>query len=314
MAAGELSPGRRPRLHLRGVPVLTYHGVAAVAARTSNRRADKYLLAEAIFREQLALLAREGFRPALLGELWTRPGSLPDAGSRAILTFDDGLVSQYEVAYPALAERGMRADFFVNTATIGQPGFLSSREIAEMQAGGMSFQSHGHDHVVLLGLSDQSLDRQLRDSKRRLEDRLGTAVDFFAAPYGFVSRRIILAARRAGYRAVCTSREWLARPGSPVVSRIAVHSWTTPADLLGLLRGRPLPYARRLARAALVYLPQRALLRLQPARLGVQVLERPHDDAPAELLLEGLQHHELLAVEHVRDARVHVHEEALLAE
>ena len=36
---------------------------------------------------------------------------------------------------------GARAEFFINTATIGQPGYLTWGQVAEMHRAGMSFQS-----------------------------------------------------------------------------------------------------------------------------------------------------------------------------
>ena len=157
---------------------------------------------------------------------------------------------------------------------MGRPGFLDWPQITEMQRAGLSFQSHSHDHVALLGLPAVALERQLRDSKRLLEDRLGTPVDFLAAPYGLLNRRVVRAAREAGYSAVCTSWSWPARPGATTLGRLAVHDRTTPEEFSQLLEGRPATLGRRMARALLAHVPKRMLLRLQPARLGVQVLER----------------------------------------
>ena len=57
---------------------------------------------------------------ALLDDLKDRAvGPVPKLPA-VILTFDDGLVTDYEIAFPLLAEFGQRAVFFLNTATIGQ--------------------------------------------------------------------------------------------------------------------------------------------------------------------------------------------------
>jgi peptidoglycan/xylan/chitin deacetylase (PgdA/CDA1 family) len=273
MAARELTTRRRPTLGLRGVPVLMYHGLLSTGEHAHDGRDAKYWLPEELFRGHLALLAREGRHPTSLRDLWDGAESPQDPASVVALTFDDGRASDYEVAYPALTEAGARADFFVNTATVGQPGFLTWPQISEMQRAGLTFQSHSHDHVALLWLPPPQLERQIHDSKRMLEDRVGSPVDFLAVPYGLVNRRVTEMARRVGYRAVCNSLSWLARPGSSRVHRIAVYGDTSPSALTRLLRGHGLAFAGRVARATAVYFPKRVLLRVQPARLGVRILE-----------------------------------------
>jgi peptidoglycan/xylan/chitin deacetylase (PgdA/CDA1 family) len=233
----------------------------------------RYLIPGSEFRDHLAMVAGEGFRAALLSELWTAPRSTPATRPAAVITFDDGRTSDYAVAYPTLAAAGARAEFFVNTATIGQPGYLDWSQVMEMHRAGLSFQSHSRDHVVLLGLSVTALQRQLGDSKRLLEDRLGAPVDFLAAPYGLMNRRVVQTALQIGYRAVCNSWDWTARPGAPTVNRVTMYRITSRRDFLRLLLGNPLPYTRRLTRNALVYAPKRLRLWVGYRRPGVQVLE-----------------------------------------
>jgi peptidoglycan/xylan/chitin deacetylase (PgdA/CDA1 family) len=258
MATGELS-----------FPVLMYHGLLRPGERAAGERDTKYWLPAEAFRADLARLAAEGRRARRLADLW----SGTDVPGGVAVTFDDGRESDYEVAFPALADAGAEADFFVNTATVDTPGYLSWSRIREMHRAGLSFQSHSHDHIALLWLPAAALEHQLRHSKEMLEDRLGRAVDFLAVPYGLLNRRVREAAWRVGYRAVCNSLSWLSRPGSRRINRIAIHRGTSPDALAALLRGSPLPFAARGARAAAAYLPKRVLLRLRPARLGVRVLE-----------------------------------------
>jgi peptidoglycan/xylan/chitin deacetylase (PgdA/CDA1 family) len=162
------------------------------------------------------------------------------------------------------------AEFFVNTATIGQPGYLSWGQVVEMRHAGMSFQSHAHDHVVLPGLPPRLLERQLQTSKQRLEDRLDTGVDFLAAPYGLFDRRVVAAAREVGYRAVCTSLPWPTRPFATTINRVAVYRDTTEQRLAAILRRQVSGYVPSLARAVLMYLPKRVLLKIGRHHLGAQ--------------------------------------------
>ncbi len=275
MAAGQLGPAISDRSWsgLRGVPVLLYHGVARTEEKSFGARERKYCVSLPQFQQQLSLI-RQAARPvALLRELWHSPASVAGEKSPVVLTFDDGRSSDYEVTFPALLEAGMRGDFFVNTATVGQPGHLDWRQIAEMQHLGMAFHSHSHDHVDLSRLSERGLRSQLGESKRRLEDRLGRPVEFLAVPYGLVNRRVVRVARHLGYRAVCTSWSWPAQSGAVRVGRVAIHRHTGAREFCALLAGDPLCYAIRAARSALLYVPKQLLLLCRPAQLGVRVLE-----------------------------------------
>lgn len=261
-----------PTSPLGGVPVLLYQGMAgSVAPRESPVRPDKYRVAAADFRAQLADIKRIGYDAARLDEVW---GRAPDGrvGRKLALTFDDGRAEDYEVTFPALLEAGMPGEFFVNTATVGQDGFLSWAQIAEMHRAGMSFQSHGHEHAALTRLPINRLRWQLGESKRRIEDRLGAVVHFLAVPYGLVSRSIVDVAGQVGYRAVCTSRSWPARPGKLTVPRVTVYRHTSLDEFRRLLAGDVAFYVARAVRAALAYVPKHLILRVRPSMLGVRVL------------------------------------------
>jgi len=272
MAAGELTMARSAAQSVRGVPIFMYHDLTASREAPPRGGDARYCMPVATFREHLAIIKAKGFRATLLRALWDardRAGTHCPVG----LTFDDGSVSNFTHAYPALVEAEASADFFVNTATVGRPGFLSWAQIAEMQRGGCAFHSHSHDHVALVALGQVALERQLRDSKRLLEDRLGARVDFLAAPYGLLNSRVVRTALQVGYRAVCTSWSWPARPGGRTVSRIAVYPDTAAREFVRLVQGRRLPFLRRMPRALLTHIPKRVLLRLRPGWLGVQTAE-----------------------------------------
>jgi len=244
------SPGKAPRpigLNLPGVPIFNYHGLADTFSHQTSQAAQRYWLSPTTFRSHLAHIRDQGFQTALLGELKDRTSKMP----AVILTFDDGLASDYEIAFPLLEEMGMRAIFFLNTTTIGQAGYLDWTQIEEMRRHGMSIQSHSHRHVDLTVLPALELDAELTESKRRLEDRLGSEVDFLAAPHGLLDRRVVRRALALEYRAVCSTRCWPASPDSTVLTRITLHREVQTEEFNGFLTGNLWPYARRLSRGLL---------------------------------------------------------------
>jgi peptidoglycan/xylan/chitin deacetylase (PgdA/CDA1 family) len=106
--------------------------------------------------------------------------------------------------------------------------------------GTLTIGSHGHSHHRLAGLDEASQRRELTESKRILESRLGRKVAALAYPYGwpgsYTARTKFLAAE-AGYRLAFASLEGVNRPDSldPYdIRRLGVGSGDSPA----LLRAR----------------------------------------------------------------------------
>ena len=270
MATGQLI---RSWLRLGGAPVFLYHGLTLSSTPECSVRERKYWVSAAQFRDHLACISREDHQVVLLRELWDSTNGPKQQNLPVAMTFDDGNYSDYEIAFPLLVEAGKRTDFFVNTATVGRKGFLSWQQINEMLRSGMSFQSHSHEHVYLSRLTSREKERQLRLSKQILEARLGREVEFVAVPYGDLSAEVVEVAKQVGYRAVCTSWSWPARPGAPLVNRAVVYSYTNPRVYEGLLAARPTGYAVRAARGAVMCLPKRILLRFLRPQAAATVVE-----------------------------------------
>ena len=262
MAASPIA-GLRPSVP--GLPVLLYHGIG-----TGDPKArDKYCLPVCNFRAQLETLWSQRFcalHPQAIAD--------PLRHDRAVvLSFDDGLESDYRAAFPLLVENGFSATFFVNTAEVGNPGRLGWSEMREMQQAGMSFQSHGHRHVDYSRLGPRSAAGQLRLSRETLEQNLGRRVDCFSAPYGLLTRRLIRAAHEAGFQFIFSSRSWPARPGQASAGRFAIYQRTTLDEFRSLIGCAMLPLVRRSLREAALLIPKRLVLRVRPQWLGVAVLQ-----------------------------------------
>jgi peptidoglycan/xylan/chitin deacetylase (PgdA/CDA1 family) len=253
---------------LGGTPVLLYHAVGETALPPRDRR---YQVPLALFEAHLEALAASGRRAVSLSDLWDGAGERARA---AAITVDDGRESDYHLMLPRLLARQWPADFFVNPGTLGRPGYLTWAQLREMAAAGMGVQSHGYDHATFWGLDRAALRRQIGDSRRALEDATGRRVLFLAAPFGHVTDTAVDVALEEGYRAVCTSWSWPARPGRRTLGRVALYDTTSAADLARVLEGRVLPYAARALRAAVVYPPKRLVVALQPSRLGAAVEHR----------------------------------------
>jgi len=258
----------QPWLRLAGTPVLTYHGLASPDKIGAGRLGNRFWVSRLQFENQLSEIRRAGVAIKLLRTLRPSDSTREDNRPAVVLTFDDGRVSDYEVAFPVLAQAQARAEFFLNTANVGKPGFLNWQQVNEMRRAGMSFQSHGHHHVDLCSLPLSELARQLRDSKRILEEHLQCSVDFLAVPYGQFNSRLISEARATGYRAVCTSRCWPARPAADSINRVPIYGYTNIFEFRGLLACSPLSYGKRAIPYAMKYVPKHLLMRVWPEKVA----------------------------------------------
>jgi peptidoglycan/xylan/chitin deacetylase (PgdA/CDA1 family) len=162
-----------------------------------------------------------------------------DGRGGAILTFDDGHESNHRLVWPALAEIGGRADFFVNPAQVGTAGFATWPALREMADGGMSIQSHGLDHThYLTDLSPACLRDELRRAKLDIEDHTGHPVTLLSPPGGRRPRGLQQIAAELGYRHILDSRPaTVRRRPRTTLGRFAVTSKLDTPTLESWLRG-----------------------------------------------------------------------------
>jgi len=184
----------------RRLPVLMYHGLHA-NAQAHGVFDPVYSVEPRCFEQQLDWLLRQGYRTLRLREIDT-----PAATDKAVvITFDDGDVSNREIALPLLLERGMTAEFFVTSDFVGLPGRLSTDDVRALASAGMGVQSHGATHRYLSELTLPELEAELRRSRQLLESITGCSVDALALPGGRGGERERLTALRLGYQRVLNS-------------------------------------------------------------------------------------------------------------
>jgi len=121
------------------------------------------------------------------------------------ITFDDGNLSDHDIALPALVNHGVQARFFVLTGRIGTPGSLDAAHLRALSEAGMMIGSHGVDHTAWPTLSDTDLKHELQTSRARLEDICGHAITEAGIPFGRYDARVLRALRAAGYTAAWSS-------------------------------------------------------------------------------------------------------------
>lgn len=140
----------------------------------------------------------------------------------AIITFDDGWKSQYEVGWPILKKYGYPVTLFIYTEGVkgmkyGGGAAMSWEMLAEMRDAGVDIQAHSATHQDLRKSFDkvqkkklnpdeyqQFLNREVIESKQLLESKLGIRVNCFAVPFGYINDQVREFIKKAGYEAVFT--------------------------------------------------------------------------------------------------------------
>jgi peptidoglycan/xylan/chitin deacetylase (PgdA/CDA1 family) len=165
------------------------------------------------FERQLSSLLRRQFRPVAAADLFNGP-------KRGMhVTFDDAY-ADIGGALRVLERLGIPATVFVSTSfaeegrplgvpelaaeAAARPERLATMTWAHLRAAaerGFTVGSHTVSHPHLTSLSDAELDRELTDSRARIEDELGRPCTLLAYPYGEHDARVQAAVLRSGYEA-----------------------------------------------------------------------------------------------------------------
>jgi peptidoglycan/xylan/chitin deacetylase (PgdA/CDA1 family) len=164
--------------------------------------------------------------------------------SRFRLSFDDGNVSDHDIALSRLVARGLKADFFILSGRIGQPGSLDAAQIKALQAAGMTIGSHGIAHRNWATLNPVELAAELAQSRAVLETLCGQPVTTAGIPFGGYDAKVLAALRQAGYESAGSSdRGWM-NPQAFLRPRTSVTRSMNEAAVTALLDGHLAPMVR----------------------------------------------------------------------
>jgi peptidoglycan/xylan/chitin deacetylase (PgdA/CDA1 family) len=168
------------------------------------------------------------------------------------ITFDDGNISDLEIALPRLLERGLRAEFFVLPGLFGEPGWLDAAGVRELHRAGMLIGSHGWAHRDWRRIDATQARQEFVDAHRVLTELIGRQVSRVAIPFGSYDRRVLARIRAASVTRVYTSDGGRARPASWLQARNSLRHDIGPDWTRQVLDGRPAlaVRARRLAARA----------------------------------------------------------------
>ncbi|MFI5252985.1 MAG: polysaccharide deacetylase family protein [Bacteroidota bacterium] len=196
------------------------------------------------FQRQMALLRTWGFTPITFRDYHLFLEARRDLPKKPILiTFDDGYLDTYEVAFPVLREFDYKAVIFVlgdhaiktnywdRNRNMPEVPLMTEQQIVEIHEAGLEIGSHSLTHPTLTELPGDQLSEQVCRSRILLEILLDTPVHSFSYPFGMLNEKVKEAVKNAAYRFACAVGSGPPGFGDDLyeIRRITIPSRTTTA-------------------------------------------------------------------------------------
>ena len=202
------------------VIALCYHNI------DDSGKMKALTISTAEFEKEMQAVKDNGFSVISMKDFlaWRR-GEKDIPAKSALISIDDGWVSAYQNAWPILKKRNYPFTLFIYINYVGTGGkSMSWDQLEEMRDAGVDIESHTYSHsslkspgalvdrkaaegirkdVAALGV-DGWLRKEIVESKKVLENKLGIKVSAFAYPFGKYTPKAQELVKEAGYEAAFT--------------------------------------------------------------------------------------------------------------
>jgi peptidoglycan/xylan/chitin deacetylase (PgdA/CDA1 family) len=185
---------------------INYHEISAGVAF------HRYAVSRRLFQAHIDALVDQGFSFVTLAGLLQPPAD--ERPRQCAITFDDGRLGAYERGAGILREHGIKATFFICPDWLEEKpqiraesysDFMTWDHVTELAAEGHLIGSHGKGHLPFFEMASGPVAREISDSKRLIEQRLGTVCEHFASPWGQINRVVMNLVRDAGYKTLSST-------------------------------------------------------------------------------------------------------------
>ncbi len=176
--------GRKVNWNEKPRIILAYHGIAPQHPACVSPQ---------IFKEHMVHLREKYDIVPLDGILEESNGN---ERPMVAITFDDAYTNLLEYAVPVLKDYKIPAIIYAPTNYLGKKNewdsiysipllqIMSAKDLRMLHNEGFGIGSHTHNHIRLRSQDHTTLQREIGDSKKMLEDITGNTVTSFAYPYG----------------------------------------------------------------------------------------------------------------------------------
>lgn len=170
------------------IPVLLYHGVL-----DNTWGAATLFVKPSEFAKQMAYLKDNNYTPIFVSEIdYAYAFEKP-----IIITFDDAYVDVYTNAFPILQTYNFKANIFVITGSIGNNLYMNEEMIKDVDKSNLiEIGSHTISHYKLAEKDEQTIEKELKESKEALEKILNKEINTIAYPSGSFNSTVIKIAQK----------------------------------------------------------------------------------------------------------------------
>lgn len=188
--------GNRPSLG--NIVLLSYHGIKE---KLESNKPWQLVRLKEDFENDMKAIKESGVSVKSYNEvIKSLKNGNPITEPTIIIQFDDGLLSDYQFAYPILKKFNLKATFFVTPGRADGPvhNYMSWSQIQEIYhykniSGVRLFEigGHGQTHTRLSKRTNENyehwlsrLEFELEQPQREIEEHLGYKINLFALPFG----------------------------------------------------------------------------------------------------------------------------------
>ena len=162
------------------------------------------------FKAQIDLLSRLGFSFSTIRDK-------DEVENPILITFDDGYTCVREHAEPVLRAHGGVGTVFAITDYVGKMNswdyfpkdkqilHMDWTQLRELSDQGWEIGSHGKSHRRMIHMRTRELRKELRDSKKQLEQKLGVEIITFCPPFNAWNSELLYEVEQAGYTRMAIS-------------------------------------------------------------------------------------------------------------
>ena len=227
------------------LPILLYHNITS---EDGNYDPDVHI-SQKNFKEQIDYLKENNYSTITFRDYYdyrTTGKELPK--KPIIITFDDGYRSNYDIAYPYLKEKGMKATIFTVTHSAYIPKTFSYdhfnwAEAKEMvKSGVIDIESHSAGHLIHIYLSYNACLYQARRSFFDIYKNTGKRPFTYAYPTGAFTAESQMIVKDAGFVVQCSVQGKLNDDMTPLneLRRLNIRGDVTLEEFKNLIENSPL--------------------------------------------------------------------------
>lgn len=173
------------------IPFLMYHSISDDTEQEVHPY-FKVNTSPETFNEHMKFLNENNYTVISLYNIGEKLKSKETDKKCVVITFDDGFQDFYTNAFPILEKYRFTATMFLPAAYINDKKnsfkgkeYLNWREIRELHGNNVTFGSHTMTHPKLVSLTETEVKNELCESKKVIEDKIGTPIETFSYPFAF---------------------------------------------------------------------------------------------------------------------------------